>query len=98
MTQQNPQTPYAAFNLAGQAGCIMVGIALLALVVGLGLDGLLHTPKHILTLVLVVVSAPVSLGLAVLYTQRMMKRIIPPTTGGKHSADSDSDNDETNRA
>jgi hypothetical protein len=45
---------------------------------------------------LVVLSMPVSLGLGILFTQRMTKRIIPPITGGTHSTDTDAD-DETTR-
>jgi len=78
MSQQNPGTVYAAFGLAGQAGCLMVGIALTALVLGVVLDKALHT-GHLLVFVFVFGSAPISLGLALVFTQRRMKKIIPPT-------------------
>ena len=68
---------YAALGIAGQAGCLTVGFVIVALLVGLWLDQTFGT-KRILSLVCVVISAPVSLMLSLWVTQRLISRVFAP--------------------
>ena len=77
MDQNNPNRMYAALGIAGQAGCLTVGFVIVALLVGLWLDQTFGT-KRILSLVCVVISAPVSLMLSLWVTQRLISRVFAP--------------------
>src|SRR5690242_13521722 len=77
MDQNNPNRMYAALGIAGQAGCLTVGLVIVALLVGLWLDQTLGT-RRVMALVCVVVSAPLSLMLALWVTQRLISRVFPP--------------------
>ncbi len=77
---QRPASPYAAVGLAAQMGCLMAVFALVALLVGLGLDRLVGTDKHWIALACVLVSIPINLFVALRLTQILIKRIIPPSS------------------
>ena len=84
MPQPNdPGRTYAALGVAGQMGCLMLFLALGALVAGLVLDNAFGT-RRIFTLICVIVSVPVNLGFTLFLTQRLIKRIIPPGKAGSN--------------
>ncbi len=64
-------------GVAGQAGCLTVGMAVGALVVGVWLDQVFGT-HHILVLVCVAISVPINLVITLRLTQRLIARVIPP--------------------
>jgi hypothetical protein len=77
MDQNNPNRMYAALGLAGQAGCLAVGLAIGALVLGVWLDQTFGT-RRTWALICVLVSVPVNLFITLYVTQRLIARIIPP--------------------
>lgn len=80
MSKQSHNIPmYAAFGVAGQAGCLVTLFVVGALFLGTVLDGIFKS-RHIFTLVLVIGSAPVSLFITLQVTQRLIARMIPPDT------------------
>jgi hypothetical protein len=76
MNRNNPTTPYAALGIAGQMGCFIVILVIGALFAGLWLDRTLGTGR-IATLICVIGSVPITIGLTLFITQRMIKRLIP---------------------
>jgi len=79
-----PETPkknqtvnnLAVYSVGGQIGCATLGIVLLALFVGIGLDKFLGT-KPVFTLIFVLGSAPLSLFLTYQMAMRAVKSINP---------------------
>lgn len=72
--------------IGGEVGCLTLIIVLLAVFGGLWLDGLLGT-KPILTLILVLASAPLSLVLTFWVAKRAIGDATrPPSAGSKSSA------------
>lgn len=67
---------YAAF--AGQAGCSSSAMVVGALLLGLWLDSLLGT-KPVLTILLMVLSVPISLYIMVRMVLGAVSRITPPS-------------------
>lgn len=77
---QNPLRQYA-YNLAmvgmaGQVGCLTVLIVLVALIAGLFLDNMLGT-RPLLTIILILLSAPFSLFLTYQVAVRAARNIQP---------------------
>jgi hypothetical protein len=75
--RNNPTRTFAALNVAGQMGCLMLFMALGALGLGLVLDNTFGT-RRIFTLICVIISVPINLGFTLFLTQRLIRRIIPP--------------------
>jgi F0F1-type ATP synthase assembly protein I len=69
-------------GLASQIGCLTVVIVLLALFGGLWLDRTFDT-KPIFTILFVLVSAPLSLGMTFWFAMRAARRVNPPTGNSK---------------
>jgi hypothetical protein len=89
---QNTRRLYASVGVAGQVGCLMVVLAIGALVIGLWLDRTLNT-RPIATLICVGLSVPLNLFIALRLTQLMVSRIIPQDKGF-HSSQPAGDEDE----
>lgn len=68
--------------VGGQVGCLTLFIVLTAVFGGLWLDQLLGT-KPILTILLVLGSAPLSLFLTFWLAMRAVKDVTPPSTGAQ---------------
>ncbi len=60
-------------SVGGQVGAAIIGIIFVALLVGLGIDGLLQLEKHPFTILLFLGSAPVSLGVTYWLARRATK-------------------------
>ena len=67
-------------GLASQIGCLTVLILFAALFGGLWLDKVFDS-KPIFTIFLVIVSAPLALGVTFWVAMRAAKRVTPPATG-----------------
>jgi F0F1-type ATP synthase assembly protein I len=79
-----------ATKVALQVGGLTLGIVLIAVFGGLWLDKLLGT-KPWLTLILVIASAPLSLGLTVRVAKRAVNRKKPPAALGRDSKPEEGD-------
>ena len=80
-------------TLGGQVGCLTLGIVLASVFGGLWLDNFLGT-KPVLTIILLLASAPVSLVLTFLVVTRSMKDInmtLPKGTQAMPRKEEDSD-------
>jgi F0F1-type ATP synthase assembly protein I len=75
--QKQTANNFAVYSIGGQVGCAILGIILLALFIGLGLDKLFGTTKHPFTVLLILGSVPLSLYLTYLLTMRAVKSITP---------------------
>ncbi len=68
-TRPQPSDTFALAGIAGQAGCVTLIVVIIALVLGVWLDGVLHTRQAVgfpvATIVLVLVSVPVSVVLMI---------------------------------
>lgn len=71
-------------GLASQIGCLTVVILFAAVFGGLWLDKIFDS-KPIITILLVVISAPVSLGLTFWVAMRAAKRVNPPVSSGEQT-------------
>ena len=69
-------------GLASQIGCLTVLIVLLALFGGLWLDRTLDS-KPVFTIMLVLISAPLSLGLTFWFAMRAARKVNPPQVESK---------------
>jgi F0F1-type ATP synthase assembly protein I len=67
-----------------QVGVLMLGIVLISVFGGLWLDRLFGT-KPLLTIILVIASAPISLGLTVWVAKRAVNKKTPPAAKGRDS-------------
>jgi F0F1-type ATP synthase assembly protein I len=74
---RQPMLGMAMAGLASQIGCLTVVILFAALFGGLWLDKVFDS-KPIITILLVVISAPVSLGLTFWVAMRAAKRVSAP--------------------
>jgi hypothetical protein len=72
----------SALTVGGEVGCLTLIIVLGSVIGGLWLDNLLGT-KPMLTIFLVVASAPVSLGLTFWLAKRAVANMTPAKTHGK---------------
>ena len=81
-TDQNRLLSMTMVGLASQIGCLTVVIVILALFGGLWLDRTLDT-KPVFTIMLVLVSAPLSLGLTFWFAMRAVRRVNPPQAQAK---------------
>jgi F0F1-type ATP synthase assembly protein I len=73
---------FQAVKVGLSVGCLTLGIVLIAVFGGLWLDRQFGT-KPWLTLILVIASAPLSLGLTVWVAKRAVKQKYPPAASGR---------------
>lgn len=71
-----------ALTIGGEVGCLTLFIVLVSVFGGLWLDNLLGT-KPLFTLILVLASAPISLGLTFWVARRALNRTQSTSTGKK---------------
>ncbi len=62
-------------NVSGQVGLALIGIIIVALLVGLGIDELLQAEKHPFTILLFLGSVPFSLAVTYLIARRATKEL-----------------------
>ncbi len=72
-------------SVSSQVGMAIIGIILVALMVGLGIDALLQTEKHPFTILLFLGSVPVSLIVTYWLARHGTKELTSPSTGIKQS-------------
>ncbi|MCE7948135.1 MAG: AtpZ/AtpI family protein [Chloroflexi bacterium CFX4] len=72
-------SPQIAVGLAGAMGCYMAVLAIVSILVGLWLDGLLGNERRIATLICAVAGAPLNLASAIWLTRKLIARVIPQT-------------------